>query len=209
MLLRVFFFFVQSYSHSAYIDYDGTPFYPVPVCRPGPKVGHPRPHPPTKCTSLLPRELVNGGGGIAILGKEWWEREHQFVLHAAYGRLTHSFPASPPRMVVVGGVILFYFAYSLIYLARLCYGEHTLSLSCPPWSVKVETSRHCLPNKKSKRLQCQKIRYQTKCHKHLQCQFLAPVSHGNRPPVAIPVAPHPSPTNFHPIDMRGGGEATA
>ena len=33
------FFFVQSYSHSAYIDYGGTLFYPVPVCRPGPKVG--------------------------------------------------------------------------------------------------------------------------------------------------------------------------
>ena len=32
-------FFVQPYSHSAYIDYGGTLFYPVPVCRPGTKVG--------------------------------------------------------------------------------------------------------------------------------------------------------------------------
>ena len=31
-----FFFFVQSY---AYKDYGGTLFYPVSVCRPGPKVG--------------------------------------------------------------------------------------------------------------------------------------------------------------------------
>jgi len=33
------YFFVQSYSHLAYLDYGGALFYPDPVCRPARKVG--------------------------------------------------------------------------------------------------------------------------------------------------------------------------